>query len=78
MEKSKEELQRLLQLLDMERNEERRQWRDRFLNTSLEQRVKEGVFREDLFHRLNVAFSKTEALPLFGAMPRPTAKIRPP
>ncbi|MEY3442118.1 MAG: hypothetical protein RLZZ519_399, partial [Bacteroidota bacterium] len=43
MEKSKEELQRLLQLLDMERNEERRQWRDRFLNTSLEQRVKEGT-----------------------------------
>lgn len=43
MEKSKEELQKLLKLLDMERNEERRQWRDRFLNTSLDQRVKEGT-----------------------------------
>jgi ATP-dependent RNA/DNA helicase IGHMBP2 len=43
MEKSKEELQRLLQLLEMERMEERRQFRDRFLNTSLDKRVKEGT-----------------------------------
>lgn len=43
MEKSKEELLRVLKLLDMERDEERRQWRDRFLNTSLVQRVKEGT-----------------------------------
>jgi ATP-dependent RNA/DNA helicase IGHMBP2 len=43
MEKSKEELLKLLKLLEMERDEERRQWRDRFLNTSLDQRVKEGT-----------------------------------
>ncbi|MFN8394914.1 MAG: AAA domain-containing protein [Bacteroidia bacterium] len=43
MEASKEELLRLLRLLDMERDEERRQWRERFLNTSLDQRVKEGT-----------------------------------
>lgn len=43
MEKTREELQRLLKLLDMERDEERRQWRERFLNTSLDQRVREGT-----------------------------------
>ncbi len=43
MEKSKEELQRLLQLLEIERLEERQQFRDRFLNTSLDKRVKEGT-----------------------------------
>ncbi|MFM2376739.1 MAG: hypothetical protein RLZZ165_1836 [Bacteroidota bacterium] len=43
MEKSKEELLTLLKLLDMERDEERRQWRERFLNTSLSQRVQEGT-----------------------------------
>jgi ATP-dependent RNA/DNA helicase IGHMBP2 len=43
MEKSKEELRRLLQLLETERMEERRQFRDRFLNTSLDKRVKEGT-----------------------------------
>lgn len=40
---TKEELQQLLRLLDMERDEERRQFRDRFLNVSLEKRVKEGT-----------------------------------
>jgi ATP-dependent RNA/DNA helicase IGHMBP2 len=43
MDSSKEELQKLLRLLEMERDEERRQFRDRFLNVSLEKRVKEGT-----------------------------------
>lgn len=43
MEKSKEALQRLLRLLEMEREEERRQFRERFLHTSLDKRVKEGT-----------------------------------
>ena len=43
MKKAKEELEKLLKLLELERKEERSQFRDRFLNVSLEKRVKQGT-----------------------------------